>query len=289
MKLPPLTTDLEEAAGHLGEYGCARIADALTPEQLETARQRVIEQAAGEDAIDHGYHDGSSDPADTLKRRGPNQRIWNLINKGEIFHEIVLHPGIHQLVRHVFGDELGTEFLLSSFTANIAHQGGVPMALHSDQGYMPEATPFPVTVNVMWMLCDFTEENGGTRVVPGSHLSGKRPPQGKAIESVAATGPAGSAFIFDGRLWHGTGANQTVDPRYGILSYFCRPFIRQQENFCLSLAPEVMESASDDLLSLLGFKVWATLGMVEGSFPGTINPRPQQFVTALDATGKSHH
>ena len=156
------------------------------------------------------------------------------------------------------------------------------MVLHSDQGYMPLGTTYPVVANIMWMLTDFTEENGATRIVPGSHREEMPTEPVDQDRTIAAVGPAGTALVFDGRLWHGTGANRTDEPRLGILSYFCRPFIRQQENLTMSLAPEVVAQCSAELLSILGFQTWATLGMVEGSIHGTISPRPQEFVTELN-------
>ena len=283
--LPPLTTDLEEAKANLAEYGFARVADALSPEELAEAKARIESQAAGERDCDHAFLDGSGrtpQSRESIGRDGPNQRIWNLINKGEIFRSIVMKDLTQTLMKHVLGDErLGNDVLLSSFTANIAGTGGVPMALHSDQGYMPLGTAYPVVANVMWMLTDFTEENGATRIVPGSHREDTPTEPVDPARSIAAVGPAGTAMVFDGRLWHGTGANTTDESRVGILSYFCRPFLRQQENFTLSLAPEVIAKCSPELLSILGFQTWATLGMVEGSVHGTISPRPDEFVTEL--------
>ncbi len=283
--LPPLTRDLEEAKAHLAEYGFARVADALSPDELDEARTRIEAQAAGERDCGHAFMDGSGEKPVSLEvfgRDGPNQRIWNLINKGEIFRSIVMKDLAQTLIKHVLGDErLGSDVLLSSFTANIAGKGGVPMVLHSDQGYMPLGTAYPVVANIMWMLTDFTEENGATRIVPGSHREELPTEPVDPARSIAAVGPAGTAMVFDGRLWHGTGANSTDEPRVGILSYFCRPFIRQQENFTISLAPEVIAKCSPELLSILGFQTWATLGMVEGSMHGTISSRPEEFVTEL--------
>lgn len=73
----------------------------------------------------------------------------------------------------------------------------------------------PACVNVMWMLVDFSAENGGTNVVPGSHLYGRYPNKEgqKEVKTVAATGPAGTTIVFDGRIWHGKrrGAAWVVD------------------------------------------------------------------------------
>jgi ectoine hydroxylase-related dioxygenase (phytanoyl-CoA dioxygenase family) len=116
------------------------------------------------------------------------------------------------------------------------------------------------------MLDDFTEANGATRVVPGSHRF--EDPMGYVRAggaTVAAEGAAGTALIFDGRLLHGTGANTSAAPRRGLIAYFCQPFVRQQENFMLSLDPALRAAASDELLALLGFRCWNTLGMVEGT------------------------
>jgi hypothetical protein len=271
--LPPFAEDKETVLVHLEEFGFARIPNALDADELIGAKQRLEEQATAEQRIGHATLDGW-DQKTILEHApdrfaelppGPNQRVWNLINKGEIFRKIIMKDYTLDLVKTLLSDlpDRGDEILLSSFTANIANPGGADMQIHSDQGFAPDATPYPIVANIMWMLDDFTKENGATRVVPGSHKKIAPRPQKDRAESVAVTGPAGSAMIFDGRLWHGTGSNTSDQSRLGILSYYCRPFIRQQENFTVSLAPEVLEQCSKELRNLLGFRTWGTLGMVE--------------------------
>jgi ectoine hydroxylase-related dioxygenase (phytanoyl-CoA dioxygenase family) len=251
LELPPLTTDLEEAKGHLDEFGIARIADALDGGQLDALRTRLTEQAAGERAAGVAFFDAG----------GANQRLWNLPSKGEVFCDLLRTPVVRTLARHI----LGGDYCLSSHTANIAGPGGEPMVLHTDQGYAPRSVDMALTMNVMWMLVDFTEENGGTRLVPGSHLTRAEPPRDEPVATVAGVGPAGTALVFDGRIWHGTGANITADQyRYGVLTYFCRPWIRPQENYTLSTHPDVLAGLDDEVKALLGFRVWRTLGGVQG-------------------------
>lgn len=270
MDLPRPTTDLAQARHDLAVSGYCVVAEALTPRELDALRIRLNDQAAGEDAVGAGFHDG-----------GANQRIWMLTNKGQAFCDLVTHP----ITTSLMSGLLGENFLLSSLTANIARPGGVEMVLHTDQGYAGAWTPEPLVANIAWMLDPFTDENGATRVVPGSHLRPVQP--GAAPATVAATGPAGAALVFDGRLVHGTGANRTQgEDRRAILSYFCRPFIRQQENFFLGLDEAVLDRASPMLLERLGYRIWAGLGRTDSPADAGFQRRLERPLGALTAMGQ---
>jgi ectoine hydroxylase-related dioxygenase (phytanoyl-CoA dioxygenase family) len=114
----------------------------------------------------------------------------------------------------------------------------------------------------MWFISDFTEANGATRVVPGSHLTGRQPDPTvpHPMATVAATGRAGAAIVFDGRLWHGAGANRTAAPRYGITTTFCGPQCRQLENYARGMRPEVLARCPADVRDRLGFVAWSSYG-----------------------------
>ena len=294
--LPKLTTNLALAAADLDEFGYCLVENALSAEEVIKLRRRLEEQATGEKQRGLAHEDAG--PNDT----GVNQRVWFLVNKGKAFRDLLLHKVVQTLVRHVLGDE----FLLSSFTANIAKPRGV-MGLHTDQWWMPkpvqpgqetvkpgsmtgarfrgrrlshgdtapsESMSPAVACNVMWMLTDFTEENGATHVVPRSHLSGKQPDVDldKDVESIPAVAPAGTAMVFEGRLWHSTGANVNDAPRLGALSYFCAPQFRQQENLTVGTDSAVLRDAAPELLALLGFKVWQGYGRIESPKSEFISP-----------------
>jgi len=265
----PSTNTMDVARRELEDVGYCVVENILTAAEIAELKSRLTEQAEGETARGVATHDGGPGT--------PNQRVWMLLNKGRIFRDLMLKPIVAELMDHL----LGPDFLLSSFTANIARKGGAPMDLHMDQGYVSFWTPKPVVANIAWMLDDFTDENGATRLVPGSHsrrlervqssdpaLDGKvRLPSQE--ETVPGVGKAGSILCFDGRLWHGTGANQTDRPRHALLSYHCRPFVRQQENFSLGLDPEILRFERPALLNRLGFTPWMGLGRVEQPRPST--------------------
>jgi ectoine hydroxylase-related dioxygenase (phytanoyl-CoA dioxygenase family) len=228
----------------LVEQGFCLVRNALEPGERRQLRDTLVRVAAEEIATgtDYVYEDGS------------NQRVWVLLNKGECFERLVQNEIALELVGHL----LGPGFLLSNVNANIAGPGGKPMFLHSDQDYVP--SPFPeyaLVTNVMWFLDEFTDENGATRIVPMSHTLRHHPDYTRRYDTVAVTGPAGSAMVFHGALWHQTGANRTANQkRHGILTYYCRPFMRQQENFFKSLKEEVLARATPRLRQLLGYEMW---------------------------------
>ncbi|MDZ4761532.1 MAG: phytanoyl-CoA dioxygenase family protein [Alphaproteobacteria bacterium] len=273
--LPGPRTDLAAARADLDAFGYCVVENVLAAEEIRALKTRLVEQAAGERARGVSFRDGGPGM--------PNQRVWMLVNKGRIFRDLMLHPVIDDLIGHM----LGREYLLSSLTCNIAAPGGEPMVLHQDQGWSGIHTPMPLAANIAWMLDDFTAANGATRLAPGSHLDQSLTPRSSAYapegtvrypameDTIAAEGKAGSILCFDGRTWHGTGDNTSGAPRHGLLSFHCRPFIRQQENYALGLLPEILASERPALLNRLGFKPWAGLGRVE-------HPRPQTplFVSA---------
>jgi ectoine hydroxylase-related dioxygenase (phytanoyl-CoA dioxygenase family) len=135
--------------------------------------------------------------------------------------------------------------------------------------------------NCLWMVGEFTDENGATHVVPGSHRAGRWPAYEEDVETVAGTGSVGTIMVWDGRLWHRTGVNRTNEPRLGVLCAYCRPFVRPQENSTLSVSPEVLEECSDELLTLLGFRSWQGLGSLDGPTYGVLQARPTGYTREL--------
>lgn len=248
-----LTDNLAVAERDLIEHGYCLLSAFIPRDQLDALRQRLVTTAAQE-----------RDDGTAFIYENDSQRVFNLQNKGSEFVEIIENPVILQLMESI----LGFNFLLSSTHANVAGPGGAAMHLHADQTFA--RTPWPpyaLVANSMWMLDDFTEENGATRIVPDTHLLGRQPdyPAGEDnAEAVPICAPAGSVMIFDGRLWHQTGPNVTGDQhRRGILNYYCRGYVRQQQNFFLGLKSEVLDNASPVMRRLLGWENYFALGLYD--------------------------
>ena len=148
-----------------------------------------------------------------------------------------------ELARYVLGPDL----LSFSYTGNAIGPGAPGGGAHSDQIYMPSDTPWAVLCNVIYMLDDFTEDNGATLVVPGSHRRSIDELDGEAFaaSAVSALGRAGSALVMESRIWHSIGVNRTTDNvRHGILTAYCKPFLRTQSNWVHTTPPEMVDGFS---------------------------------------------
>jgi ectoine hydroxylase-related dioxygenase (phytanoyl-CoA dioxygenase family) len=248
-----LTSDPEKAIRDLHEFGFCLLKCPLCPAKFTQLRNTLLDIAERE------RRDGTA-----FRYDGGNQRVFSLLNKGQEFELNVQESTVLGLMEEI----LGFNFLLSSTHANIASPGGAPMYIHADQTFArPPWPPYALVANSMWMLDDFTAENGATRLIPGSHLLGRQPDYAAGegnVETIPVCAPAGSIMIFDGRLWHQTGANTTSRPRHGILNYYCRGYVRQQQNFFVGLKEEVISRATPVMRRLLGYENYFALGMIDG-------------------------
>jgi len=192
------------------------------------------------------------------------RRIYALFAKTRAFDALALHP----LLLQVLDDVLGPSYQLSAPTGIEIGPGEKAQVLHTDDGIYPLPRPHPeVVLNSMWALDDFTEANGATRVVPGSHRWTDRRPV-DPDETVTVTMPAGSVLFILGSLWHGGGANRTERTRLGVLLEYAAGWLRPQENHVLAVAPEVVRTLPTRLQELLGYGIHPPfVGYVDGRHP----------------------
>jgi ectoine hydroxylase-related dioxygenase (phytanoyl-CoA dioxygenase family) len=120
----------------------------------------------------------------------------------------------------------------------------------------------------MWALTDFTEANGATRVISGTHLADSSPDFGRPYESEPAVMRRGSVLVWHGSLWHGGGANQTRDRRIGVAMNYCAGYIRQQENQQLGIPLSMVARMPERLQQLVGYGVYnALIGHIDKHDP----------------------
>lgn len=259
MALPRPTRELEQAKRDLEATGVCLIAEALDRERLARARDAIY-RAAEDDR-----QRGRQQTGFGLDRDAHNVRVWNLLNRDPVFTDLAEHPLAIELVTHV----LGWPALLSNISGNITKPGATSGVLHADQIFVPEPWPArPQGINVAWCIDDFTKENGATQVVVGSHRWNRLPAIADAdVEMTSVEAPAGSAFAFESRIWHRTGANTSKDrSRAAVFPFYTTPIYRTQENWFLSLSPGVVGAASETMLTLLAFKSQG-FGLVYGRSP----------------------
>jgi ectoine hydroxylase-related dioxygenase (phytanoyl-CoA dioxygenase family) len=195
-------------------------------------------------------------------------RIYNLLVHGKLYEQIPVHPRVLPVVEGV----LDAGCLVSSLSSISIDPGERAQPIHADDQLLPLPKPHVATVcNTMWALTDFTEENGATRVVPGSHLRDHSPAFGARHDSVAAEMPRGSVLVWHGSLWHGGGANRTRQRRIGIAMNYCAGWIRQQENQQLGIPREIARGFSPRLRELVGYGIYN--GLV-----GHIDKRDPKFL-----------
>ncbi len=206
----PAPHDLGQA---LDRDGFAVVPDALSPEQLHAVRDRIAELAAAE---------GDRAGVEVHQETGA-ARLSDLVNKGEVFDVFCTHPVVLAGVAHVLEGDLK----LSSLNSRAALPGQGHQGLHTDWGPVDLAEGYQVC-NSIWLLDDFTPENGATRAVPGTHRSGRTPaesladPEAPHPDEVLLLAPAGTAVVFNSHLWHGGTRNRTDRPRRAVHSYFVR-------------------------------------------------------------------
>ena len=192
-------------------------------------------------------------------------RIYNLLVHGETFWKIPIHEAVLPFAEAV----LDAELQLSSLSSITLCPGQEEQSLHADDQLLPIPKPHqPFTLNCVWAVSDFTEENGATRIVPGSHRANDRPTYDMRADTIAAEMPAGSVVFWHGSLWHAGGANRTKERRYTIANYYCSGFFRPQENQQLGVPIGIAKRFPRRLQELCGYSVYKGLyGHVDNEDP----------------------
>ncbi len=154
--------------------------------------------------------------------------VPGVINYDQSFAPYLSNKRLLALANDLLGDHVRISFT----TATVNMPGNARGSWHSDWPFNQNnashiPAPYPdavVHLTTLWMLSGFTKENGGTLVVPGSHLNNTNPtavasgidPKEPFPTEMSVTGTAGSVLVMDSRLWHATAPNRTNKPRTAL-------------------------------------------------------------------------
>ena len=201
-------------------------------------------------------------PDDFSGRR--TKRTGGLVARSPKCRELVMHPLVLGTAERFL--DHATSFQLH-LTQVIAIGPGEPaQTIHRDQwafDFFPFPKGYDVQCNTIWAMTDFTEENGATRVIPGSNQFEDRL---TFIENdtVPAEMTKGSVLIYSGSVYHGGGANRSQHTRTGINITYNLSWLRQEENQYLAVPLEVARTLPVELLRLIGYRRGAyALGYVD--------------------------
>jgi ectoine hydroxylase-related dioxygenase (phytanoyl-CoA dioxygenase family) len=204
-------------------------------------------------------------------------KVQNLLAKDDVFRRLALNS----VTRHLLGHVLGDGFLVTTVQSYDILPGEDHQPIHVDDMYYASVLgrPHPpLTCNTMWAISDFTDTNGATVVLPGSHRWGHIP--GRDVEEctaradvrpaglVDAVMPRGSVLVYHGSLWHGGGANRSDARRVGVCLNHCVGWVRPEHNNLLSMPTDVVRTFDRALQELLGFGVYkGKIGHLDGLPP----------------------
>lgn len=186
-----------------------------------------------------------------------------------------------------FGDSLD-EFLEKGCLANyITHFFGGPYILHAlnpiinfpgGRNYVQQihndahinTSTFRMQLNLLIMVDDFTLNNGATYVMSGSQFASTPPPESLFYqEAERITGPQGSIVMFDSRLWHAAGENNSNQPRSALTMSLCRPFLKPQMDYARMLGEEYGSMLSKEMRQLLGYNARVPTNLEEWYQPAS--------------------
>ena len=259
--------DLEAHAGAIEKNGYTIIEDFMDAARLAEVR-RVL-----------GFYLGSHSGRNPFEGHS-TERVYTLVARGRVFWDIALDERVLALCDRF----LLPGCLLTASQAICIRPGEKPQDLHHDDTFYTVPRPRPmISISTIAAVDAFTAENGGTEIIPGSHLWGEDwRARAAAAKPVTVAMPAGACVVFSGTFVHRGGANRSAAPRLAFSNQYCQPWARQQENFLQGVPVEVARQMPERLQQMLGYSIHPPfMGQLTASHPAkALEPGFQNRVEA---------
>jgi ectoine hydroxylase-related dioxygenase (phytanoyl-CoA dioxygenase family) len=229
--------DVDAIIQQIDERGYCTVANVISSEKTAEARAAL--------------HALLEDEKTEATRQTCTQRVGRIAVKDPIFLELMCHP----LVLDVWKKYLGNDIICSSWSANTMYPGQQDIGWHADYPYWSLQPPWPTgnfAGQTLWMLDDFTEENGATGGIPFSHRKSHPPDEPHSTwreDGEILTGARGSVVFAHGAWWHTARPNTTQQPRSCLLGMYLMPWFIPQEDMRGQL--EELENPSEQVQQLM--------------------------------------
>ncbi len=192
------------------------------------------------------------------------RRTGGLIARSPASHELVQHPIVLGVAERLLHRAKSFQLHLTQIISIGPDSPG--QSIHRDQwafDFFDFPDDYDVQCNTIWAMTDFTEENGATRVMPGSQALPNTFDH-TVDETVPAEMSKGSCLLYTGKIYHGGGENRSAETRAGLNITYNVGWLRQEENQYLSVPREVAATLPDELLRLMGYRLGAyALGYID--------------------------
>jgi ectoine hydroxylase-related dioxygenase (phytanoyl-CoA dioxygenase family) len=235
---------LEEALSALDEIGFVAIRDVVDQRFLERVRPAMYR--AEEHVIE-------SIGRDRVVAAGDGGVVRLMMDTDPVFFEFLTIPEVLAVVDRAVAPTAILR-LQNGLILRPAKQARVNIfgsQFHQDFPFVLNG--YRVSINLMFAIDDYYEENGATLVLPRSHQTAIDPAGVDPDDAIAVTCPSGSMILFDSTLWHCAGKNHTDNDRLAINHQFTRSWIKPQMDYVRALGDDVIEALPDRSQQLLGW------------------------------------
>ncbi|NKB69087.1 MAG: hypothetical protein GKR89_18620 [Candidatus Latescibacteria bacterium] len=213
------------------EHGYLIVENVLSAQRLEIVRKTLEKRYTMEGA------QAGSEGSDIQGVR----RLCNLFGKGQPLEELAIEPIVLEMARRAIGDDMRWQAM--NFHDPVPGDPRPHQAMHADRSFFANCTAY---FNVVWAIDAMTEQNGATRLVPGSH---RRPFPGDVVADpketvegeIYAVCPAGSAIFLHGDTWHGGRANYSTSTRRALHLGFSCPNTKPQYEVAGNLTADIRQ------------------------------------------------
>jgi len=239
----PADASIDAVEWALRDYGCVVVERLVSDAQIDGIAAEL-----------EPYLAATAPGGDDFTGRN-TRRTGCLLARAVGFRDLAAHPTVIGALDRVLGDH-ATSYQLHLTQVIEIGPGEPAQIVHRDQwafDFFSFPSGFEVECHTMWAMNDFTEENGATRVVPGSNRWDDKL-RLEEVDTVPAEMPKGSVLLYLGSLYHGGGANRSASPRRGINVGYTLSWLRQEENQYLACPPEVARELPESLAKLAGYQ-----------------------------------